>query len=234
VIDDNKRIREKYKNKGKYSGNKLVSYPGRVILKTTQSSHQNASKLNGKRSGRLFLPTCKPPIWQSQLKPPIYSKSWFDRGIPLSAIKEDITYLRDFLLRFEVLGLSTKDPKRQEWVIRWVNRIISNVLLFAEAIQNLPAGWSDNSEIKLKPEHQYFLDPYRPDEAFRNKRKTTDWQSTVCADFASWLNRKLIGKDKKFTPQKEHIRLWRSLMEQPLRESSDMIDAVLGSHEESA
>ena len=230
---DQKNVKKAY-DKNVFASNNKVSFPGRAHLSVTASNHSNASQLNGKRGGKLCLLSAQPPVWQSQIKPPIYRKSWFDRGIPLAAIKDDITYLRNFLLRFGRLGLSIKDPKRRRWIDKWVNRIISNVLLFAEAIQNLPAGWSDNSEIKLKPEQQYFLDPYRADEAFRNKRKATDWQSTVCSDFAFWLNRKLLGKDKKFTPQREHTRLWRSMMEQPLRESSDMIDVVLGSQEENA
>jgi CRISPR-associated protein Csy1 len=225
--DKNKSLNDKFRKKSLYSPEVHVRYPQKATLKVTQSSHQNTSILNGKRSGRLFLLSCQPPVWQSQLKPPLYRKSWFTRGIPGHSVNEDIKYLRDFLLRFERLDLSTKDPKKREWLIKWVQRIVSNVMYHAESTQNLTPGWSDAPDIQLKPAHQYFLDPYRSDESFQAARKSTDWQTEVCADFASWLNWKLVGKEKKFTPQTEHSRLWKKLMEPVLRDSCLMIDAVL-------
>jgi CRISPR-associated protein Csy1 len=40
-----------------------------------------------------------------------------------------------------------------------------------------------------------------------------------------WLNGRLRGKDKKFTPQREHTRMWKSIMEKELREHTQIIDA---------
>ena len=142
-------------------------------------------------------------------------------------MKEEINYLRDFLLRFERIELSIKNPERRKWIDRWLANIIDEFLFFVGNIQNLPAGWSAVEDIKLKPDHQYLLDPYRKDTAFQTARKGTDWQAVICDDFAHWLNRKLIGKDKQFTPQPEHRRMWISLLEQPLREHSEMLDAEL-------
>jgi CRISPR-associated protein Csy1 len=88
----------------------------------------------------------------------------------------------------------------------------------ANIIQTLPSGWSAVEGIKLKKAHQYFLDPYREDEGFQGEREAADWESEVCADFASWLNNHLKGKDKGFTPQEEHSKLWKSLIAAALRE----------------
>ena len=132
--------------------------------------------------------------------------------------------MRDFLLRFGKLDLSIKDPKRMAHLERWLSTIIDELLFYAGTIQNLPSGWSAIEDIKLKREHRYFLDPYRADENFLVARQCSNWQAVVCADFAQWLNRQLRGKEKQFTPQKEHTRLWKQLLESPLREFMEPIE----------
>jgi CRISPR-associated protein Csy1 len=72
-------------------------------------------------------------------------------------------------------------------------------------------------------EHQLFLDPYREDEMFQTERKSNDWQASICADFARWLNKTLAGKEKLFSPQQEHTRMWIELIENPLREYEELI-----------
>ncbi|WP_086931677.1 type I-F CRISPR-associated protein Csy1 [Agarilytica rhodophyticola] len=193
-------------------------------LMVTQSQPQNASILNGKRGGVMKLLKTAPPIWNTQLIPPIHCKSWFSRGIPYSSVKDDIEYLRAFLLRNEKLALSTRHPDRRKWLIKWGMDIIDTVLYHAQNIQSLPSGWSQDNDIKLKQHQQYFLDPNRDDKVFQRQRKTTDWQKKVCDDFATWLNGLLRGRDKKFTPQKEHRKLWSLLMSHALRNLAPVLD----------
>jgi CRISPR-associated protein Csy1 len=185
---------------------------------------RNVSMLNANRQGKSYLFSTQPPSWESQLKPPIYKKSLFDNFASYQ-INEDIKYLRDFLLRFKHLDLSYKDPKRYAHLMRWVESIIDEVFYYANSIQKLPASWSADKNIKLDIEHQYFLDPYRNDDEFQVRRSTTDWQSIICNDFASWLNRKLAGKEKQFTPKTEHTRLWKKLFEPVIREDCEAIKA---------
>lgn len=97
-------------------------------------------------------------------------------------------------------------------------------MIYAASIQNLPAGWSRAENIRLKREHQYFLDPYRDDEKFQMLREATDWQSVICGDFANWLNGRLKGKDKQFTPQPEHTRMWKELMKKELKVHAQAIN----------
>jgi CRISPR-associated protein Csy1 len=172
----------------------------------------------------LNLLNCKPPIWEDQLKPPITHKSLFGRAFYLPAAKEDIDYLRDYLLRFDQLGLSTRAPERWKWIEKWAGSIAEQFLAYVVRIQKLPAGWTGSEGIALKREHQYLLDPFRHDEEFQAARKGVDWQRVVCDDFGSWLNGRLRGKDKKFTPQAEHRRMWAKLLENPLREHNDMVE----------
>jgi CRISPR-associated protein Csy1 len=108
-----------------------------------------------------------------------------------------------------------------------MNTIIDEFLFYAGTIQNHPPGWSARQDINLKTEHQYLLDPYRMDEVFQSARQGCDWHAVIIADFAMWLNRRLRGKDKQFTPLKEHTRLWKKLLETPLREFMEPIEIEL-------
>ncbi len=198
-------------------------FPKKGKLSVTASNHSNASQLNGSRGGKLYLFSSSPPTWQSQAKPPIYQSSFFNSQLRHFVSKSDIDYLRDFLIRFDKIDLSIKHPERKKWVDAWVSRIVDDVLAYASIIQNMESGWSATEAIRLKHEHQLFLDPYREDEAFLAMRKANTWQATVCADFALWLNKTLTGKEKLFSPQQEHTRMWVALIEEPLREYDELI-----------
>jgi CRISPR-associated protein Csy1 len=217
-IDETQKDARKFCEKNKYSKAIKTSFTKKASLQVTASNHSNASQLNCKRGGKIDLFCSQPPTWQSQLKPPIYKHSLFYAVANSSIMRENIDYLRNFLLRFERINLSFKDPKKKQWIDSWTDNIIGEVLTYVASIQNLPAGWSDTEEIVLKKEHQYFLDPYRDDEIFQNARSTRDWQTVICNDFSNWFNGKLKGKDRKFTPQKEHTRVWQKLMKKNLRE----------------
>lgn len=244
ITDDSQKEVKKLREKNKFSNHASDSFPQKAVINVTASNHSNASQLNGKRGGRLYLFSCQPPTWETQLKPPINYQSFFYAVFLQPNTRVTINYLRDFLLRYQGRDLSIKDPESRKWINLWVSKIVDDSFLdrkidipiaeisgiiddifsYVADIQNLPSGWSNTEKIKLKPAHQYFLDPYRDDEAFQTARNNSDWQTVICHDFAHWLNHKLIGKDKKFAPQQTHTRIWRELFEQPLREYNDMIE----------
>ncbi|MDT8403253.1 type I-F CRISPR-associated protein Csy1 [Sulfuriflexus sp.] len=209
----------KLKEKNKYCGNASFYFPGYAKLAVTSlDGAKNVSPLTSKRAGKMTLLRSQPPTWRSQLKPPVFKKSLFFEPSIYSQAKEDIDYLRDFLMRFEQIELSIKNPKRMKWIEQWIGEIIDEVLFYIASIRKLPAGWSSASDIKLIPEHQYLLDPDRSDADFQTAIANTDWPSVVCKDFTDWLNNKLTGKDKQFTPQAQHTRLWYEMFEPELRE----------------
>lgn len=208
----------------KFHTSTLVSIANRAIQHFGGEYPRNVSMLNANRQGSVFLFTTQPPIWEKQLKPPTYKVSLFE-NLSNYQINEDIKYLIEFLQRFKYLDLSYKDPKRYAHLERWVESIVDEVLYYANSIQKLPASWSADDAIKLKIEHQYFLDPYRDDDVFQASRSTTDWQTVVRDDFASWINRKLVLEDKKFTPLAEHTQLWKNLFKDLLREDTESIKA---------
>jgi CRISPR-associated protein Csy1 len=225
IIDNKQKDIRKIRENNKYSDYSTVSFPQKAILNVTASNHSNASQLNGNRAGRLYLFSCQPPIWQNQLKPPTYYESHFYAITLHKNTRATLDYLRDFLMRYQLIDLSIKAPERRKWIDNWLNDIVDEVLAYAAEIQNLEAGWTGVENIKLKTAHQYFLDPYRDDKTFQSARKASNWQAVVCQDFAHWLNQKLIGKEKNFTPQPFHTRIWIELLEQPIREHNTMIEA---------
>jgi len=223
VFDDKQMPIKQMVEKGKYCRTARMKYLQRSHLSVTASNHSNASQLNGKRGGKLHLFSTQSPVWESQLKPPVNRKSLFD-DLYNSAIKTEVDYLRDFLIRFSRLDLSIKDPRRKRHLERWVNNIIDEFLFYIATIQSLPSGWSDTEKIRLKKEHRYLLDPYYINTEFQSSRQATDWQAIIRADFALWLNRQLRGKDKQFTARLEHTRQWKKQLEQPLRVHMEPIE----------
>lgn len=219
----------------RYHQTPLIEFPHLAVQKFGGAQPQNVSMLNKGRSwkadkkdkitwGVTYLFDTRPPTWQSQLKPPIKSRSLFGRGFHLPGVKEDIDYLCEYLLRFERIDLSVKNPERLKWIEKWVRSISDEFLIYVASIQKFPAGWSNSRDIALKPEHQYLLDPFRQDDKFQVDRKACEWQAVVCDDFGWWLNTRLRGKDKKFTPQPEHRYMWAKLLESPLREHNDIVE----------
>lgn len=216
----------------KYHPKAFVNYPHLAVQKFGGAQPQNVSMLNKGRTwkadskdktawGVTYLFSSAPPTWQSQAKPP--KRSFFNSQLRGFVSKSDLDYLRDFLIRFDTIDLSIKHPERKKWIDAWVGRIVDDVLAHAASIQAMEAGWSATEDTRLKREYQLFLDPYRDDEAFQAERKANDWQTTICADFALWLNKALVGKEQLFSPQLEHIRMWIALMEEPLREYDKLI-----------
>ncbi|MBO9497760.1 hypothetical protein J7438_27295, partial [Thalassotalea sp. G20_0] len=150
--ENDKNPIEKARKNNKYAEGTAFWIPDVNKLMTTQSQPQNATTLNGKRGGAIRLLSCQPPVWKSELKPPIYHSSLF-RGIHTRVVKDDIEYLRNFLLRNEHLDLSIRDPQKRQWLIKWGQHITDAVLFYAQQVQKLPAGWSDVPDIKLKQAH---------------------------------------------------------------------------------
>ncbi len=223
---------KKQKNIDKTESSKSAKYhlvnsmkiPNIAVQHFGGTQPQNISMLNKDRGGLSYLLSAQPPIWQSQLKPPTYKSSLFDFDFTNHRLREDINYLRDFVIRFKQLDLSIQNPKRRKWIDSWVANIIYELFDYVSRIQSLPSGWSANDDVKLKLSHKLLLDPYRNNDDFQGQRKNKDWQTEICNDFAGWLNGQLIGKDKKFTPQVEHHRMWVQLLKPQLREFNEIVD----------
>ncbi|GEM_PF-158007 len=210
----NQKVETTLKKKSKFSHKIVTYYPSKAKLAVTASNHNNASQLNGKRGGKLYLYSSRPPVWKTQNQLKHYRTSLFD-DFRSKSVDEDIEHLKTFLLRNQQLDLSIKSPNRLDWIEKWAVSIIDELFFYVSVLQTQPSGWLEESNMKI--EHQYLLDPYRDDATFQNLKKTKEWQKVVVNDFARWLNKKL-SKDKKFTPQTEHSKIWQNCMKRELRE----------------
>lgn len=230
VIDAKYRKKENCFNKDAFL-KPIVNFPNNkvVVVRVGGNNPQNISMLNRGRNwkpdkkvkssyGIYHVFSCQPPIWQAQLKPPIYTKNFFYELSKNYEVKEVIQYLADFLTRFERLDLSIKDPKRMRWLEHWLEDLSNEVLVYVKTIQTLPAGWSQQEKIKLKLEHQILLDCYRQDEEFLNAQENMNWRHVIVQDFASWLSSRLHKTSESFTPQDSHTKLWMKIFEANFRE----------------
>lgn len=211
---------KKQKNIDKFHAIAVQSYSHLSVIKFGGTKRQNISLLNHERAwkadkndkdafGISYLLNAAPPQWQSQLKPPMYQKSFFyDGGLKIKT-KDAVDGLRKMLLIFENAGISQKEKNRLQGIQKWVRAIAEDVIDFVELIHTIDAGWSATEKIKLKREHQYLLDPYRSDAEFQSNWQSTDWQMLVLDDFSEWLNWALT-KDKKIVGQQPSIDNWHS------------------------
>lgn len=219
--NEEKNIRGNYFDK-KYNDNPFLDYSQKASLSVTASNNSNASQLNGKRGGKLYLFNAQPPVWQTQLKPPVHYGSMFSIPALNYACTDDISSLRKMLINsLDVY----KRPEVMKGLENWCKSVANEVLTYVSQIQHIESGWSKGSRLsKQAISHCYLLDLYRDDEVFLAGRKNSNWQETVSEHFAHWLNQKLAGKDKQFTPQPEHRKIWQRIFADKLR---DYMDTVL-------
>ena len=190
---ESKEIRDAHK-KGIYDERVDVRFPATAVQMFGGSKPQNISQLNSERHGQGFLLNCAPPSFQGQTKPPVSSKTLFNRQFSWRTSQ----LVREF--KAFLTGLTKKDRSFKTRYKRdyfYVKPLIDGLLNFASEIQTIPecAGWTNAPECNMKRAHQLFLDIDNPDEVFQRERDKGDWLDVVASDFANWLLRKLENKD---------------------------------------
>ena len=210
-IEENKAVRDAKKN-NKYSPKLAVSYPNTAVQIFGGSNAQNVSQLNSRRRGKSFLLSSAPPTWQTQLKPPVNSKSIF-----IGEYDRRARYQAGNLQQY-LLSISKCDgnmPMRQQ-IGAYLNELLDTLFNYAAEVQSMTqfTGWSAHS--KLKRAQQMWLDPYRNDPLFQEERAKGDWQLRIADDFAFWLKRKLKHEQLVFG-EVEHQE-WLRFLSHRLRE----------------
>lgn len=127
------------------------------------------------------------------------------------------------LITFETANISFKDPKRLKGVLNWLNAVIDDVLDYVGEMAQFETGWSNTDACKLPISHQVLLDFNRNDDKFVIA-KNGDWQAVVVNDFVVWLNQKLYDKEKAFSMNDEHARIWRDEFADKLREYVELLE----------
>ncbi|CAG76579.1 conserved hypothetical protein [Pectobacterium atrosepticum SCRI1043] len=166
-----------------------ISYPNLAVQNMGGTKPQNISALNSSRSGRSYLLSSAPPQWNSIEKPPQQHESIFrPRGEVDYHTRATLAQMQRFLLSVKDVE-NNRDIRQQR--LHYLDQLIDQLFFYVASVQNLPVGWSAESE--LKRAQQLWLDPYRAetDTVFRREREAGDWQQAVAYEFGRWLNRRL-------------------------------------------
>ncbi|MCA6952460.1 type I-F CRISPR-associated protein Csy1 [Pectobacterium polaris] len=193
--DEAKAIRQAQKA-NQWHDQLAISYPYLAVQNMGGTKPQNISSLNSSRSGRSYLLSCAPPQWNSIEKPPLLHDSIFrPRGEVDYHTRATLTQMQRFLLSVKEVE-NNRDIRQQR--LHYLDQLIDQLFFYVSSVQNLPAGWSAESE--LKRAQQLWLDPYRAetDTVFRREREAEDWQKAVAYDFGRWLNRRLKHEELIF------------------------------------
>ncbi|RRO06960.1 type I-F CRISPR-associated protein Csy1 [Pectobacterium aquaticum] len=173
-----------------------IRYPNLAVQNRGGSNKQNISSLNVTRNGRSYLLSSAPPQWNNIEKPPQQHESIFRSKGEVNYHTSDIVEsMRSFLLSVKEKQ-NNRDIRQQR--LRYLDQLIDQLFFYVASVQNLPAGWSAESE--LKRAQQLWLDPCRAktDAVFRREREAGDWQQVVAYDFGRWLNLRLKHEELIF------------------------------------
>lgn len=185
---ESKEIREAARNK-KFHAAQAHSYPNLAIQVIGGSNPQGISALSSKRRGVNYLLASTPPNWQQQAnRPPFHVASIFQRFEKRRDTQRWIHELKTFLLTKPAANLATRNQ-----VERLVNGLLDELYIFAAEFQQLPSGWSADSQCDLAKSQRYWLDPGRAlqDVDFANAWLNSDWEDSIERDFGRWLNSQL-------------------------------------------
>ncbi len=213
------------------SGNGNIYFADMAYTNYGGEHAKNVSMLNANRGGKGFLFSCQPPVWENQYSQYQRQREIFDGGILRFRSQETLTFLTDFILRFQNVELSLAAPKRKIWLEQWVNKILDTVTAYAdEIIFSHNAGWTSSIPNKLNKEYQFWLDPYNDDAIFQQNRQKTSWEQKISTDFVQWLSRNiryLAEKEKKDFNGSDWIKgLFRDLANEKLRQHRMNLEAL--------
>lgn len=195
------------KKESKYKDKLDISYLNLALQKFGGDGLKqlNISQLNSSRGGKSFLLSSAPPTWQSELKPPLNSKSIFSGEYDRRAWRQ-AQKLQQYLL--SIFNRDSTLAIRQQ-LAAYLDELVDTLFNYAAEVQNMTqfAGWSANAN--LKREQQLWLDPYRNDPLFQEERAKGDWQLRIADDFAFWLKRRLKHEQLVFgeVEHQEWLRL---------------------------
>lgn len=222
--EKSKQVR-RAKQESAYTQESTVDYPGLAMLRHGGTKPQNVSRLNVKRKGTSFLLNCGPPGWESQVRPPLNTKTVFSRYHFGLRVRRETWGLRAYLLKQRD---KTSTMAVREIRARYINNLIDELIQYAAEIQTMTehAGWSSLPECRLDHAERLWLDPHRAghDEEFAREREKKNWQVTVADSFAGWLNKQMNRKEIMLGDA-EH-REWESLLAEKLRFLRDDLEVM--------
>lgn len=207
----------------KYTQDTHVSYVNVAIHKYGGEHPKNISMLNASRAGRGYLLSTQPPVWESQSNYHLRQESIFDGKILSYRASDTLSYLSEYLLRFQGINISVSAPEKKKWLKRWVHDVWKDIFSYTnEIVFSYSANWTKKEKHNFKLRYQFLLDPYCTDVDFQDKRETLKWQDDIARDFSRWLTRRLKyeaeNQNKTFANSNWYEDLWFDYACDALRE----------------
>ncbi|AFT71809.1 CRISPR-associated protein, Csy1 family [Alloalcanivorax dieselolei B5] len=169
---------------GRYWEGGYRDYPNIAVQTFGGTKPQNISQLNNERGGSNYLLASLPPTWiDSDIRPPHFVDSVFPRFGRRKEVRGLVSGLRRLLMSDAEPNAETRD-RRDEYV----GALIDELVAFASRYSVLESGWSASPDCRLVDAEALWLDPWRDDESFAQRREQGDWAQEVRHRFATWLN----------------------------------------------
>lgn len=194
------------KREGLFSDRPVHEYPQLAVQKLGGTKPQNISQLNSERGGNNYLLASMPPIWQSRdVTPLLRTDSMFHRFGRRPEVKTLVKALLGFLKSDPRTNLETRERRDAQ-----VENLLDELIVFAAALRELPAGWSQQPDCELSPAEKHWLDPDGAAAAAEEAGVPlpTDSADEVSQAFARWLNQQLRDPLPMGDPEYQH---WRKL-----------------------
>ncbi|GGY23815.1 hypothetical protein GCM10011289_29370 [Paludibacterium paludis] len=188
-------------------------YPMLAEEKKGGTKPQNISQLNSERKGSNYLLASLPPTWESRdIRPLFHTDSAFLRFGQRKTIRALVREFKAWLMKQNQDG---NGSGRSNMHIRqrrdaYLEELFAELIQYRGAFVNqLPPGWSADSECRLPPEECFWLDPYRADtdEAFSQDFQWQDWPGQIAERFGRWLNGQLGSDTLQLSEAEYHY--WR-------------------------
>ena len=193
------------KKSGCYGG-AYQSFPDLTVVRFGGANVQNVSVRNSSL-GMQVLPSLPPCLTGRKIKFP--KRNFFSDSLYWRRFSDTLSDL-DALFRDQRHNLAMR--KRREDIIL---DFVETILYEANRLQNLPAGWSKETE--LSDEQAVWLD-----EVYGSQRQADmDWIWPVCLDFARWL----VDAHKRFC--REQKRSLIALSDAELHSFASTLESVL-------
>ncbi|PSV55160.1 type I-F CRISPR-associated protein Csy1 [Photobacterium sp. GB-1] len=206
-----KVIREAKRNSD-FHPDTLVAYPNLAMTVAGGSKPQNVSQLNNKRGGKTYLFSSAPPHWQAQIKAPIGLDSILRHREIYYHTKAPIDRLTQLLIKLNAASTESNMHIRN-YITNTVDEVIDQILLIISPWQQLPAGWSNKSDLPLA--QRRWLDPNNT----QWDKFDDDWQHTIAANVGLWLKDKVNkGSKDQFTLGQIEAIQWQKQCLQALKD----------------
>lgn len=183
--DSSRAVRDA-KRKGLYCDGEVHTYPNLAIVAVGGANPQNVSGLFSRNTGKTYLLTSLPPIWNVGWKSlPLGVPNFFAHFGRLPNVRrllEDFSKFLDSDPRANVFTRRKRD--------RFFTQLIELLHLEVLTISSLDPGWTSDERCLLHQSERLWLDPGRAerDGAFALERINDEWKDNVLHRFSSWLN----------------------------------------------